>query len=67
MTRQLAGPCKNCQRPVIRDPQGQWVHTSLRYSCTDQWGSILPTYADLAPPPPVPVGRVRPVSRSAKR
>ena len=64
MTGQLAGSCKHCHTPVIRDPGGCWVHTSLRYPCTDQWGSILPTYADVTPVPPaapVVVGRARPV------
>ena len=56
MARQTAGSCEHCHRPVIRDPQGQWVHTSLRYSCTDQWGLMLATYAFAKPMPPHEVG-----------
>jgi len=58
MARPAAGICSHCKVPVIRDPQGCWIHTSLRYSCTGRWGLMMPSYAE-----PAPARGVAPVRR----
>jgi hypothetical protein len=38
--------CRHCSTPIVRDNDGRWVHTSLRYACRDRWGTTLPTSAE---------------------
>ncbi len=48
------GPCRHCERPIVYDPQGRPIHTSLEYACRDRWGLLTDTHAEPAPV----VGRV---------
>jgi hypothetical protein len=40
-----ASLCRWCSTPIIRDRDGQWIHTGLAYSCRDPWGGWLPNTA----------------------
>jgi len=60
--RRMAASCQHCHTPVIRDPHGQWIHTSLRYPCIDRWGTLLSTYAE-----PVPAREVVAVAYPARQ
>jgi len=59
---QTAGSCRHCHTPVVRDLRGHWVHTSLRYRCADQWGTLMPTCAAPLPTTPAPQTNARGVA-----
>jgi hypothetical protein len=31
--------CRWCSTPIILDPGGTWIHTSLSYACREVWGA----------------------------
>lgn len=44
-------PCLHCDRPVLRDNDGRWIHADLSYVCRDRWGGLTATTAEPAPAP----------------
>jgi hypothetical protein len=41
--------CRWCNRPIVQDGRGNWVHTNRAYTCRDRWNVLLSTSA--APQP----------------
>ncbi len=44
-----ATTCLWCQRPLVTDRDGRWLHTSGGYPCRDRWGVITSSIAEPAP------------------
>lgn len=44
--------CRWCPTPIVRDPDGNWIHTSRSYTCRDRWGAVMSSTAEPIPPPP---------------
>lgn len=41
-----AALCHWCSTPIVHDPAGRWIHTSLSYVCRDPCGGIAATTAE---------------------
>ncbi len=41
--------CRWCDKPIIQDGRGNWVHTTRAYTCRDRWNVLLSTTATPQP------------------
>jgi hypothetical protein len=40
--------CRWCSTPLVLDNDGQWIHTSLSYTCRTVWSTVMAPRAEPA-------------------